>query len=83
MINIESLFSFIGYLNTFWQDSNACSHLHSALYIYGSKVGAHYRSTLFADLKLEITVIRYLLLKNNIDLALKTRFPIVFFAHWW
>ena len=29
--------------------------LHSAFYIYGSKVGVHYRSTLFEDLNLEIT----------------------------
>ena len=34
----------------------ACSHLHCAFSIYGSKVRAHYRSTLFADLNLEITV---------------------------
>ena len=27
----------------------------SPFYIYGSKVGAHYRSTLFTDLNLEIT----------------------------
>ena len=29
----------------------------SAFYIYGSKVEAHYRSTLFADINLEITSI--------------------------
>ena len=28
---------------------------HCAFYIYGSKLGAHYRPTLFADLNLEIT----------------------------
>ena len=57
MINIESVFLFIGYMNTFWRDSNTVimSHLHSAFYIYRSKIGAHYRSTLFADLILEIT----------------------------
>ena len=45
------------YMNGFWRDriSNTCSHLHSAFYIYGSKVGAHYRYILFADLKLEIS----------------------------
>ena len=35
--------------------NNPCSYLHCAFYIYGSKVGAHYQSTLFADLNLEIT----------------------------
>ena len=58
IINIESVFLFIGYMTAFWRDSNACSHSCSAFYIYGSKVGAHYRSTLFSDLNLEITKFR-------------------------
>ena len=33
--------------------------IHCAFSIYGSKVGAHYRSTLFTDLNLEITYIRF------------------------
>ena len=64
MINIESAFLFVGYMKGFWRDrltlSNTCSYLHCALYIklyiYRSKVVAHYRSTLFADLNLEITL---------------------------
>ena len=58
IINIESAFLFVGYMNGFCRDrfSNTCSYLHCAFYIYGSKVGAHYRSTLFADLNLEITL---------------------------
>ena len=57
MINIEPVFLFVGYMKAFWRDklNNTCSYLHCAFYIYGSKLGAHYRSTLFADLNLEIT----------------------------
>ena len=59
IINIESLFLFVGYMNGFWRDrlNNTRIYLHSAFYIYGTKVGAHYRSTLFAVLNLEITAI--------------------------
>ena len=44
-------------MNGFLRDrlNNTCSYIHCAFYIYESKVGAHYRSTLFADLNLEIT----------------------------
>ena len=42
-------------MDAFWQDSNAVIYLVLSIYIYGSKVGAHYRSTLYADLNLEIT----------------------------
>ena len=48
-------------MNGFWWDrlNNTCSlsssYFHCAFYIYRSKVEAHYRSTLFADLNLEIT----------------------------
>ena len=38
---------------------NAVIKIHCAFSIYGSKVGAHYRSTLFSDLNLEITYIRF------------------------
>ena len=43
IINIESVFLFIGYMNGLWRDrhNNTCS----------------YRSTLFADLNLEITYV--------------------------
>ena len=45
-------------MNGFWRDrlNNTCSYLHNAFYIYGSKVEAHYQSTLFADVNLEITI---------------------------
>ena len=45
------------------QTDSALSAIHAVIYIvlsnyiYGSKVGAHYRSTLFADLNLEITIL--------------------------
>ena len=59
MINIESVFLFIGYMNALWQPDRTAMHaviyIHSAFYIYGSKVGVHCRSTLFADLNMEIT----------------------------
>ena len=44
-------------MNAFWRDrlNNTRSYLHCAFYIYRSKVGAYYRSTLFADLNLAIT----------------------------
>ena len=67
MINIEPVFLFIGYMNAFWRDSNAVimSHLHCAFYIYGSKVGAYYLSTLFADHILEITCKKLCLMVNK------------------
>ena len=48
-------------MNGFWRDrlNNTCSYLHCAFYTYGSIVGAHYRSTLFADLNLEIIYFSY------------------------
>ena len=33
MINTEPLFWFIGYVNAFWRDSNACSSMCQAQYV--------------------------------------------------
>ena len=56
MINIESVFLIIVYMNAFDRTAvHAVIYIVLSIdYIYGSKVGAHYRSTLFTDLNLEI-----------------------------
>ena len=60
LINIESVFLFVGYMKLWTPFDGTDSAMYAVIYdcafsIYGSKVGAHYRSTLFTDLNLEIT----------------------------